>query len=162
MPNDSAARTICSTSSRRIEPCSQSLMTKSQPMAPRSSTMSGACRLMMAPKTTLPSASFAFVVFSRMASDAHAVHARRGIVEHHRALACRVAARQTLERVVHDIVGERDLVHREVRLEHAAAGPELLDAVRDPRLHRSGQLLRPDGRGPGVPIEARARHADAA
>src|SRR5688572_17236260 len=67
MPNTSAARTMCSTSSRLIGPCSQSIMTKSYPIAPKSSTRSGAWRLMIAPNTTLPSASFAFVVFVRMA-----------------------------------------------------------------------------------------------
>src|SRR6266852_9046121 len=67
MPNTSAARTMCSTSSRLIGPCSQSIMTKSYPIAPNSSTRSGAWRLMMAPNTTLPSASFAFVVLVRMA-----------------------------------------------------------------------------------------------
>src|SRR5580765_1504099 len=67
MPNTSAARTMCSTSSRLIGPCSQSIMTKSYPIAPNSSTRSGAWRLMMAPNTTLPSASLAFVVLVRMA-----------------------------------------------------------------------------------------------
>ena len=63
---DSAARTMCSTWSRFMGPCSQSIITKSNPMVPKISTISGEKRLTIAPKATLPSASLVLVVLVRI------------------------------------------------------------------------------------------------
>jgi hypothetical protein len=57
------------------------------------------------------------------------------IVEHGSALCSRVTFGQPFEGVVHDIVGVRHLVDREVAFEHAAVGTELLDTV----MHQGGQ-----------------------
>ena len=51
------------------------------------------------------------------------------VVEHGGALGRRVAFGQPFEGVVHDVVGVRDLVDREVAFEHAPVRAELLDAV---------------------------------
>src|SRR5262244_4264891 len=94
--------------------------------------------------------------------DAQTIDTGRRVVEHRGALRGRVALRESLEGVVHDAVGEGNLVHGEVALEHAATRTELLDAVAHAGRHGGGQLLRADGSGPGVPVEAGARHAHAA
>src|SRR5687768_18516630 len=83
-------------------------------------------------------------------------------MEHRRALARRIALREALERVPHHIVRERDLVHREVTLEHAARRRELLDAVREERRQRRRELLGADWLLAGMPVEAAAHHANAA
>ena len=57
------------------------------------------------------------------------------VVKHGGALGSRVALRQPFERVVHNIVGVRHLVDREIAFEHAAVGAELLDTI----LHQGGQ-----------------------
>src|SRR5919204_445643 len=49
-------------------------------------------------------------------------------------LCSRVACGQPFERVVHDIVGVRDLVDREIAFEHTAVGAELLDTI----VHQGG------------------------
>ena len=66
MSNASAARTMCSTSPTLMEPCSQSRNTKSKSSSPSNSTISGEKPLTMPPRTTLPSASFCFVVLTRI------------------------------------------------------------------------------------------------
>src|SRR5438309_493677 len=60
-------------------------------------------------------------------SGANAIDAGRGVVEHGRPLRGGVALGQPLEGVVHDVVRVRDLIDREIALEHRPAGAELLD-----------------------------------
>ena len=50
-------------------------------------------------------------------------------MEHRGALAGRIALRQPLEGVIHNIVGVGHLIRREVAFEQAPVGAELLDAV---------------------------------
>src|SRR5216683_7893760 len=63
------------------------------------------------------------------ALDGYPIDASGRVVEHRGALGSGIALRQPFEGVVHHVVGVRHLVDREVALEHAAVGAELLDAV---------------------------------
>src|SRR5215469_10762086 len=91
-----------------------------------------------------------------------AVGANSRVVKQGGAFGRRVGLGEPLEAVEQDVMGERYLIDREVALEHAAVGAELLDAVAHDRSDRPGQLFRADGPRPCVPIETQSRHADSA
>jgi hypothetical protein len=63
------------------------------------------------------------------ASDIYPVDPRRRVMEHRGALGSRVALGQPFEGVVHHVIGEGHLIHREVAFEHTPIGTELLYAV---------------------------------
>src|SRR5271165_6530299 len=91
-----------------------------------------------------------------------AVGAGGGVVEQGGAFRGRVVLRETLAGVEENMVRERYLIDREIALEHAAAGAELLDAITHDRRHRSRQFFRADRLFTAVPVKPEPRHADAA
>lgn len=82
------------------------------------------------------------------------------VVEQGGALGRRVALGQPFARIVHDIVGVRDLVDRDMAFEHAAVGAELLDTILHQGGQRCGQLFRADGFGAYMPVEAKPALSD--
>src|SRR5215469_1958256 len=66
----------------------------------------------------------------------------------------RIALREPFEAVEEHVMGERNLVDREVALEHAPVRAKLLDAVAHDRSNRRGQLLRTDRPRPRMQVKA--------
>src|SRR5262249_7445502 len=73
-----------------------------------------------------------------------------------------IAGGEALEGVPERLVAAAALVDREVALEHAAFGPERLDAGLDIGTPRRGKLLRARGDRPGMHIKAEETHAKTA
>src|SRR5438105_14092256 len=84
------------------------------------------------------------------------------IVKQFGALGGRVALREQFESVEQHVVRKRDLIDREVALEHATVRAELLDTVAHDRSDGRGQLFGTDRPGASMPVEPQLRHSDAA
>src|SRR5574337_85447 len=78
--------------------------------------------------------------------DVYPIDTRCRLMEHRGALGRGAAFRQPFEGVVQHVVGVGHLVDREIALEHAPGGAELLDAVGHEGGHRRRKLFRADGR----------------
>src|SRR5215470_3838510 len=90
------------------------------------------------------------------------VYTGSSVVEHGGALGSRIAFGKAFESVVHDIIGVRYLVDREVAFEHASVGAELLDTIMHQGRQSLGQLFRADGLCTCMPVKAEAALSDPA
>src|SRR5262245_2464481 len=90
------------------------------------------------------------------------VRLRRGPVEERLLLGSGISGSHALESVPHDREADGLAVRREIALEHATLGTELVDAVPEQRPPRPGELVR--RRGPREPVEAESEigHAEPA